>query len=114
MAVRCAATRPGMASEPNGEHRHTAATDLRGAVLALNGLAGSQCARKDRLPESLNFSRSLKGTATAQIGLSARPAMGHCSSHADPQDKTDAVTLIEEARHVAGAHRVPYLATRDR
>jgi len=49
-----------MASEPNGEHRHTAATDVRRAVLALNGLAGSQCARKDRLPESLNFSRSLK------------------------------------------------------
>src|SRR2546430_12493529 len=51
-----------------------------------------------------------EGTATLRIGLLARLALGRCSSHADPQDKTDAVTPIEEARHVAGGHRITYLA----
>src|SRR6266487_574590 len=55
-----------------------------------------------------------QGTDTLRIGLLARLAMGRGSSHADPEGKTDAVTPIEEACHVAGGHRITYLATRDR
>src|SRR6266568_3736428 len=102
----------GRASESNGEHRHTAAGPPE--RYRLTDRHGSQCARKmSFLSPSVRNWRSLK----EQLSYRSRCELDwrwDAASHADPQNKTDISTAIEEARHVAGAHPITYLATRDR